>query len=304
VTLPGSGGIVTFKYDPLGRRIEKVTPAGTLRYVYDNEDIIAVLDSNNSVTQTITHGPGIDEPLIMKSSTSANYYYHADGLGSIIALSNDSAETVETYEYQAYGKPTIKDHASAVFDASPVGNLYLFTGREYDNVLALYYLRARYYSPMLGQFVNEDPLGLLGGINLYEYGKSNPIGNIDPFGLKCVKPFWARVADNVAQTNRVIPGILAPPFFGSAIWVFTGTTMGASVANTAGLVTLGQWVKISFGGATVGAATFTSIETGLLVGVNVAYAWVLTGLAFEGGVVVGSIINTLITPCEEPIECK
>ncbi len=184
VTLPGSGGIVTFKYDPLGRRIEKATPAGTFRYVYDNEDIIAVLDSNNTLTQNITHGPGIDEPLILKSSTSANYYYHADGLGSIVSLSNDSAETVETYEYQAYGQPTIKDHTGAVFDKSTVGNPYLFTGREYDNILALYYFRARHNNPVIGRFIQEDPIMFSDGGNtdLYSYARRNPITYIDPFG--------------------------------------------------------------------------------------------------------------------------
>jgi len=183
-TLPGSGGMVTFKYDPLGRRIEKVTPAGTFRYVYDNEDIIAVLDGNNTLKQNITHGPGIDEPLIMKSSTSANYYYHADGLGSIIALSNETGEIVETYEYQAYGKPTIKDHTGAVFDASPVGNFYLFTAREYDYETGLFYYRARYYNAEIGRFQQEDPIGFkLFDTLLYQYVLGAPVKLVDPFGL-------------------------------------------------------------------------------------------------------------------------
>ena len=158
VTLPGSGGVVTFKYDPLGRRIEKATPAGTFRYVYDNDDVIAVLDGNNILTQNLTHGPGIDEPLIMKSSTSANYYYHADGLSSIVSLSNDSAEIVETYEYQAYGKPTIKDHTGTPVTASTVGNFYLYTAREYDHETGLFYYRARYHNAETGRFVQEDPI--------------------------------------------------------------------------------------------------------------------------------------------------
>ncbi|MDQ7772492.1 MAG: formate--tetrahydrofolate ligase, partial [Elusimicrobiales bacterium] len=188
VTLPESEGIVTFKYDPLGRRIEKATPEGTFRYVYDNEDIIAVLDGNNTLTSNITHGPGIDEPLIIKKAdTQANYFYHADGLGSIIALSDDTGVIAETYEYQAYGKPVIKDHAGAVFDASPVGNPYLYTAREYDHETGLFYYRARYYSPETGRFLQEDPIGFAGGdVNLYAYVGNSPYNRIDPTGLSPV----------------------------------------------------------------------------------------------------------------------
>jgi RHS repeat-associated protein len=192
VTLPDNS-IVTFKYDPLGRRIEKTTPAGTFRYVYDNEDIIAVLDGNNTQTQTITHGPGIDEPLILKNAdTSANYYYHADGLGSITALTNEQGAIAEAYEYQAYGKPVIKDHTGAVFDASPVGNFYLFTAREYDHETGLFYYRARYYSPETGRFLQEDPIHMAGmDLNLYRYALSNPVNLIDPSGLKLIyKGTW------------------------------------------------------------------------------------------------------------------
>jgi RHS repeat-associated protein len=184
VTLPGSGGIVTFKYDPLGRRIEKVTPAGTFRYVYDNEDIIAVLDVNNTLTQAITHGPGIDEPLILKNAdTSANYYYHADGLGSITAISNETGEIIETVEYHAYGKPTIKDHTGAVFDASPVGNLYLFTAREYDHETGLYYFRERYEAPEMGTFLQEDGAEVFDGASKFPYALNNPVNYTDSSGL-------------------------------------------------------------------------------------------------------------------------
>ena len=62
--------LVTFKYDPFGRRIEKtvtdtVNGTRTTRYVYDREDIIFELDRNGNIITEYLHGPGIDEPIAM-----------------------------------------------------------------------------------------------------------------------------------------------------------------------------------------------------------------------------------------------
>ena len=106
---------IEYKYDPLGRRTEKSVNGSPLRYVYDNEDIIAILDGNNALTAAFTHGPGIDEPLIMTRPDGNSYYYHADGLGSITALTSETGEIAQTIKYQAYGKPVtvLYDQAAA-----------------------------------------------------------------------------------------------------------------------------------------------------------------------------------------------
>ena len=52
---------------------------------------------------------------------------------------------------------------------SRLGNPYAFTGRELDGETLLYYYRARTYDPVQGRFKQLDPVGLSGGINLYEY---------------------------------------------------------------------------------------------------------------------------------------
>ena len=76
-----AGKTVNYKYDGLGRRVEKeVIDVGTAttRYVYDNEDILLELNGANSIVARYTHGPGIDEPLIMEKNAQS-FYYHADG---------------------------------------------------------------------------------------------------------------------------------------------------------------------------------------------------------------------------------
>ncbi|MBI5744039.1 MAG: hypothetical protein HY952_05780 [Elusimicrobia bacterium] len=68
----------------------------------------------------------------MTKAEGANYYYHADGLGSITALTDDNATTVETYTYKAYGQPTIKSAKGEQLSSSAIGNTYLFTARELE----------------------------------------------------------------------------------------------------------------------------------------------------------------------------
>jgi len=194
-TMP-DGAIAAYKYDPLGRRVEKTLVTSDLQhvtdhYVYDNEDIIAILDMGNNIQQTFTHGPGIDEPLIMKKADGTNYYYHADGLGSITALSDNTGAIVETIEYQAYGKPVFKDASGTVIAKPALGNPYTYTSREYDDETGLLYYRARYHSIETGRFIQEDPIGFAGGnVNLYAYLTNNPINRTDPLGLWVIYGNW------------------------------------------------------------------------------------------------------------------
>ncbi|MBI2267236.1 MAG: RHS repeat-associated core domain-containing protein [Armatimonadetes bacterium] len=58
-----------------------------------------------------------------------------------------------------------------------------FTGREWDEETGLYFYRSRYIDPNVGRFTQEDPIGMLGGLNLYGYVGNNPVGWVDPFGL-------------------------------------------------------------------------------------------------------------------------
>ena len=64
-----------------------------------------------------------------------------------------------------------------------VTNPYGFTGRVLDNESGLMYYRARYYDANVGRFINEDPIGLLGGINLYAYVLNDSVNAVDPDGL-------------------------------------------------------------------------------------------------------------------------
>ena len=151
---------VQYKYDPLGRRTEKTVNGTVQRYLYDGQDIIADLDAVGNPVTTYTNGPGIDEPLIMNKADGKTYYYHADALGSITAITDDNGKTVETYTYKAYGQPTIKNAANQVIPVSAIGNTRMFTAREYEPETGLYFNRHRYLDPARGAFTQGlQPVG-------------------------------------------------------------------------------------------------------------------------------------------------
>jgi RHS repeat-associated protein len=179
VTLAGTGGTVTFKYDPMGRRVQKAFTQGptttTTNYVYDGASLIEEVDANGAVLARYTQGAGIDEPLAQfRSSTTS--YYDADGLGSITPLGNTAGALANIYTYDSFGRLTASTGALV--------NPFQYTARDYDSETVLRYYRARYYDQNVGRFISEDPIGLQGGIDFYAYAENNPVNRSDPFGMQ------------------------------------------------------------------------------------------------------------------------
>jgi hypothetical protein len=86
VTLPGTGGMVSFKYDPFGRRIYKSSSGGTTVFAYDGDNPIEETNSSGGVVARYSQRLSIDEPLAMLRSSATNIY-QADGLGFALAKS-------------------------------------------------------------------------------------------------------------------------------------------------------------------------------------------------------------------------
>jgi RHS repeat-associated protein len=171
------------------------------RYVYDNEDIILEYDGTNTLQASYTHGPGIDEPLIMERG-GQSFFYHTDGLGSITDLTDSTGAVIQSYVYDSFG--------NVINQTGSVVNTYTYTGRELDSESGLYYYRARYYNPTIGRFLQEDPIGFLGGINKFVYTLNNPINFTDPSGLvtleQCEAVFQAEVIFSLGATNQFFFG--------------------------------------------------------------------------------------------------
>ena len=177
-----------------GRRIEMVDAiAGTTRRYYYDDQRVAVQTLVSGSVETddryFVFGNYIDETLMMHAAAGDLYYAH-DHLYSPVALFAANGTVAERYEYDAYGKCQILNSEFLILNSSQHGNPYAFTGRELDTLDAgrrtLMYYRARTTDPETGRFMQRDPLDYVDGMNLYEYGLSNPLLNLDYSGTSTI----------------------------------------------------------------------------------------------------------------------
>lgn len=177
-----NGTGVKLYYDAHGRLVRKdVNGAAVSYFLWDGNNLLAEL--NGSATQLkaeYSYYPSADNLHAIVVS-GHKYYAHADGIGNVIALT-DSAQFVQRgYEYNDWGQLIAGNDLlgfNGVDRARWKGALWL--GPEIE----LYYMRSRWYEPLSGRFLSEDPAGLAGGINPYVFGGGDPVNTRDPAGLR------------------------------------------------------------------------------------------------------------------------
>ena len=175
-----------FKYDYMGRRVEKKVYSGSttnwtldkhLKFVYDGYRQIEELDGMNSdaaLKKRIWSGWKI-----IADIHGSNTYYALGDANKNITEYLDSAGTIQAhYEYSPFGKITKKIGTKRDdFD-------YRFSSEVFDIEAGLVYYNYRYYSSALGRWLSRDPIQETGGKNLFTYVNNEPISNWDFLGLK------------------------------------------------------------------------------------------------------------------------
>jgi len=226
---------VDFKYDPFDRRIEKkvttlingVTKViGTWQYLYDENNIAAeyYTDNNNATATTYyVHGPGTDEHLAMDRD-GTYYFFHADGLGSITAITDSTATPMQTYSYDSFGVPK---------QTTTFRNSFMYVGKEYDSETGLTEMGARYYDPREGRFISKDPIAFVGGdVNLFAYVQNQPINFIDPYGLARFDPGGIAIQQPFGGGGGGSSISLPGGFSGSgAAGAATGAAIGGAIGS-------------------------------------------------------------------------
>jgi RHS repeat-associated protein len=118
------------------------------------------------------------------TTTSVSVYYHHDGLGNTIAITNGNAEVLERYSYDVFGRVTIVDALTGnSIPQSAHGVRHFYTGHDFQAELGLYLTHYRTYEPALGRWLSADPIGENGGWNLYGYVGNHNTMLTDPLGL-------------------------------------------------------------------------------------------------------------------------
>lgn len=128
-----AGQLSQYAYDDAGRRIKKTVNGATVHYLYNGPDIHAEYQSWSQANVSYIHGPNMDDPAIRFNAANDANYFHQDGLGSVVATTDQSGNLTAAQLYDAWGKPNA--------GSGGLGQ-YGYTGREPDETGMMYY-RAR-----------------------------------------------------------------------------------------------------------------------------------------------------------------
>ncbi|MCE2029737.1 RHS repeat-associated core domain-containing protein [Sessilibacter corallicola] len=175
VEVESCGNKIQYQYDALGRRTKKISAEQETQFLW-NDDVLLSETQNNDQSKIYVFEPYSFKPLAQIQNSNI-YHYHLDHLGTPKELTANDGSIVWSARYKTYGNLALKD-------VDEVENNLRFQGQYFDQETGLHYNRHRYYNPNTGQFTQQDPIGLLGGLNNYQYAP-NPVGWIDPLGLVC-----------------------------------------------------------------------------------------------------------------------
>ncbi len=171
-----------YRYDALGRRISKTVhhangTTATTHYGWDGDRLVH--EEKERHQTTVVYEPGSFVPMLRidqagDGAAKQISAFVTDALGTPMQLVTPRGDTL----WQA--QPD--DWAAVANEQGRTTQPIRFQGQWHDEESGLYYNRHRYYDPQQGRYINQDPIGLNGGTNLYGY-VSNPTGMVDPLGL-------------------------------------------------------------------------------------------------------------------------
>ncbi|WNO61007.1 RHS repeat-associated core domain-containing protein [Rheinheimera sp. MMS21-TC3] len=170
----GHDSVTRYEYDALGRRSAKITAQGRTDYLWQDNTLLG--EHQNGEFTWYLFEPNSNKPLALIKRGKV-YFYQLDQLGTPLSLTDSDNNIVWQAHYTVFGKATLT--------VNKIDNPIRFQGQYYDSESGLHYNHFRYYDPQTGRFISQDPIGLLGGINHYQYAP-NHINWIDPLGL-CAK---------------------------------------------------------------------------------------------------------------------
>ncbi len=246
------------------------------RYLYDGMQIVQERDGANQTVVSYTRGLDLSGSLAGAGGIGGllafsdhqgpgvrHAHYHSDGNGNITAMMNRHGRLVAKYHYDPFGN--LQGQAGPLAAANP----YRFSSKQYQANTGMYSYGFRFYEPSLQRWINQDPVGEIGGLNVYAFVQNDPTTWVDPSG-------------NTPLFTGVIGGGIGAVIGGGSAWlnggswndIGRGALRGGLAGGVAGL-TLG------FGGAAIAGSVGGGALGGALAGGVAAGAGNLASQAFD-----------------------
>ncbi|QHF10610.1 sugar-binding protein [Pseudomonas syringae UB303] len=172
----------SYQYDSLGRRVGKQSDikGQTDHRLFLWQGLRLLREESPGQSSLYLYEPGSYAPLARVDEKEGEvenkvYYFHTDQIGTPLEMTDAEGQIVWQAKYRPWG-------AIEKLVVNEVEQNLRFQGQYFDVETGLHYNTFRYYDPEIGRFITQDPIGLSGGDNLYQYAP-NPNGWVDPFGL-------------------------------------------------------------------------------------------------------------------------
>jgi RHS repeat-associated protein len=212
----GGVTIVSYAHDALGRRVSE--NAGTLRELYYSAgwQVLEERQGGQAKVQQVWSPVYVDALVLRDRDADGNgtleerLYVQQDANFNVTALVSAAGAVQERYLYDPYGQPSVLAPDWTTRVNSLFAWNYLHQGGRHDGGSGLYHFRNREYSPTLGRWLQEDPIGLVADSNLYRYVDNNPTGQLDPLGLfpsnielcRSIKKKIHNIQDQIAKRKK------------------------------------------------------------------------------------------------------
>jgi len=180
--------VITYGYDALGRRVTKTVNGVLYKYTYSGAASIEERDAANTLLNRTVFRNFLSP--VMNENNGNKFYYHANEMNSVEAVTNEVGRVVENYRYDVYGQLSRFDSLNNPLSATITGNRFGYTGQEYDSISGSYRFFFRNYNPETGVFNQRDLIEYRDGMGMYQYVGNNPANGVDVWGLECPPEYW------------------------------------------------------------------------------------------------------------------
>ncbi|WP_325100567.1 MULTISPECIES: RHS repeat-associated core domain-containing protein [unclassified Delftia] len=175
-----------YAYDPLGRRVAKSDAFGSTHYLWDGD---LMVHSQRGARQALyIYEPGSFVPLATIQGAGeehSTYWYQCDQIGAPLELTDEQGQVAWAADYKVWGEAVMRTVLRTGTDDRPISTRawgskpvappppppieqpFRFQGQQFDEETGLHYNLFRYYDPQIGRFISQDPIGVLGGSNLF-----------------------------------------------------------------------------------------------------------------------------------------